>query len=407
MKLRTYTRAEHGVNIRSVDSDALQVIAELQGAGFSAYLVGGGVRDLLFGLRPKDFDVSTSARPEEVKRLFGKRCLLIGRRFRLAHLRFGHKIIEVSTFRSGDTTSTSLITHDNRWGNEEEDVLRRDFTINALFYDPAKEEILDYVGGVHDLHQRLLRTIGNPDARFRQDPVRMIRMLKFQARFGLNCEASSLEALSRCRHQILNSAHARVLEEILKMLESGKAQAFFQLLSEHRFIDLLLPCFEHFLAGPTKKTAYAYLRAVDAAHSAGEVLRRPVLLSALIFPILEQELQLLSQDRLSPLSMRDITHLTHTLLHAVSTSCFVHFPKRLLILSSMIMLNQFRMAPLQGPPKLHARFHSAEDFSLALEFLRVRCRLNTSLSDPLSAWEEVSARRHKETSRHEHRESLP
>ena len=172
----------------------------LQNAGHTAYLVGGSVRDLLLGLHPKDFDISTSAKPEEIKRLFQRHCLLIGRRFRLAHIRYENKIFEVSTFRAGDTTSSSLIVHDNQWGNEEEDVLRRDFTTNALFYDPSKETILDYVGGVEDTKRGLLKTVGDPEARFRQDPVRMIRMLKFQARFGFRCDDRALAAMKKVRH---------------------------------------------------------------------------------------------------------------------------------------------------------------------------------------------------------------
>lgn len=400
MHLRIYKRDEHQIDLATVDSDALEVIARLQQAGFAAYLVGGGVRDLLLNIRPKDFDVSTSARPEEIKHLFKKNCLLIGRRFRLAHIRFGNKIIEVSTFRAGDTSTAALITHDNRWGSEEEDVLRRDFTMNALFYDPAKEQILDYVGGVHDIHKRLLRTIGDPDARFRQDPVRMIRLLKFQARFQLNCEPASLHALQRCRHHILHSAQARVLEEILKMLESGKSQPFFRLLSEHGLLEILLPCFQHFFEGSTRKLASSYLHAADTLLASGHKVSRPSLLSALIFPVLEQELSILYSDRQFPISFKEITHLAHTLLHGISTSSFVHFPKKLLIVTSLIILNQFRLTPLQGPPKFHARFHSFEDFSLSFEFLRLRTIVDPSLSSIFHSWEELyqkKAESHKKT----------
>ena len=168
-----------------------------------------------------------------------------------------------STFRAGDTTSSSLIIHDNRWGNEEEDVLRRDFTMNALFYDPSKETILDYVGGVEDIKKGLLKTIGEPEARFRQDPVRMIRLLKFQARFGFRCDDKALAAVKKCRHEILKSAQARILEEIFKMLESSKAEPFFRLLTDYGFVDLLFPCFHHFFAGKTRDIASGYLRAVD------------------------------------------------------------------------------------------------------------------------------------------------
>lgn len=162
MRPSIYTRGQHAIEQDRIDEHALSAVLALQEAGHTTYLVGGSVRDLILGRKPKDFDISTSARPEEIKRLFQRHCLLIGRRFRLAHLRFGQKVLEVSTFRAGDNSSSSLIVHDNRWGSEEEDVQRRDFTMNALFYDPKKEIVLDYVGGVEDIKKGLLRTIGSP-----------------------------------------------------------------------------------------------------------------------------------------------------------------------------------------------------------------------------------------------------
>ncbi|HAB99553.1 MAG TPA: polynucleotide adenylyltransferase PcnB, partial [Parachlamydiales bacterium] len=165
MQPKIYTVDEHRILPEKIDSHAFYVIEKLRDAGHSAYLVGGGVRDLLLGQKPKDFDVSTSASPEEIKALF-RNAILIGRRFRLAHIRFGQKIIEVATFRSGDTEAPDLIVRDNVWGSEEEDVLRRDFTINGLFYNPREQTVIDYVQGYPDLEQRILRTIGQPDLRF-------------------------------------------------------------------------------------------------------------------------------------------------------------------------------------------------------------------------------------------------
>ena len=389
MQLKTYHRSEHPIDHSNVDQHALSTVMTLQQAGHTAYLVGGSVRDLLLGLHPKDFDISTSAKPEEIKKIFHRQCLLIGRRFRLAHIRFGTKIFEVSTFRAGDPTSSSLIVHDNRWGSEEEDVMRRDFTINALFYDPSKELILDYVNGVEDIKKGLLKTIGDPETRFRQDPVRMIRLLKFQARFGFRCDDNALVAMKRCRHDILKSAQARILEEILKMLESTKAAPFFRLLTDFGFVELLFPCFHHFFADPTNDIASRYLQAVDEMTSRlnHPKLDRASLLAAIVFPILEEELFLLSQDRQSSTSMKEIIHLTETLLHGISTSSFVHFPKRLLANVFLIIVNQFRMTPLQGPPRLHARFHSQEDFLLSLDLLRLRALVNPRLGPICDSWE--------------------
>ena len=194
MQPKTYTFEEHQISPDRIDPHALQVIDKLRQAGYKAYLVGGGVRDLLLNQRPKDFDVSTSAEPEEIRSLF-RNALLIGRRFRLAHIRFGKKVIEVATFRAGDPETAGLIIRDNVWGSEEEDVMRRDFTINGLFYNPENQTVIDYVGGFPDVEKRILRTIGQPEVRFIQDPVRMIRLLKFCARFDLEIDRPSHEAL--------------------------------------------------------------------------------------------------------------------------------------------------------------------------------------------------------------------
>ena len=192
---------QHGLRPELLSKAALQVITTLQEAGFAAYIVGGGVRDLLLGKHPKDFDVATDAHPEQVKPLF-KRCLLIGRRFRLAHVYFGQHIIEVATFRSNTVltsteestdvaeelrhhATTGMILRDNIYGTLEDDAWRRDFTINALYYDPTSGDIIDYVNGYQDLQQRSLRIIGDPAARYREDPVRMLRAIRFISKLNV------------------------------------------------------------------------------------------------------------------------------------------------------------------------------------------------------------------------------
>jgi poly(A) polymerase len=180
-----YPFETHRIPKEKIDADALFVLEKLRRAGHIAYLVGGGVRDLLLNKTPKDFDISTSADPDQIRRLF-RNAILIGKRFRLAHIRFGEKIFEVSTFRSGSNEADTLILRDNDWGTPEQDALRRDFTINGLFYDPHTETVIDYVGGYPDIEKRILRTIGQPFLRFKQDPVRMLRLLKFRARFGFD-----------------------------------------------------------------------------------------------------------------------------------------------------------------------------------------------------------------------------
>lgn len=259
-----YPKEEHGIELDSIDPKALYILEKLCHAKYTAYLVGGGVRDLLLKKKPKDFDIATSAKPEEIKKVFPN-ALLIGKRFRLAHVRFGKKVIEVSTFRAGNIENEDLIVEDNVWGSPEEDALRRDFTINGLFYESGKQVVIDYVGGYLDLQKKCLRAIGQPYLRFKQDPVRMIRCLKFEARYGFEVDEKARFALIDCKAEITKSSQARVLEELLRMLESGAAHAFFKLMTDHGLLQQLLSAITDFIEHPTGNEIYAYLQEVDAS----------------------------------------------------------------------------------------------------------------------------------------------
>ncbi len=227
---------------RDIDADALKVLYRLKNHGYVAYLVGGGVRDLLLGRTPKDFDIGTSAHPQQVKRLF-RNCFIVGRRFRLCHVRFGKKVVEVSTFRKqaepeeGDT----LIRRDNTFGTPEEDAFRRDFTVNALFYDIATFAVIDYVGGLEDLGQRVIRMIGDPGVRLREDPVRMVRAVALAERLHFTIDRDTLEAIRALRGEITKSSSARLLEEIYKILRQGESRATFERLHEVGLLAYLLP----------------------------------------------------------------------------------------------------------------------------------------------------------------------
>lgn len=236
----------------SIDPDADRVVRKLARHGYKAYLVGGCVRDLLVGRAPKDFDVATSATPNEIRATF-RNCRIIGRRFRLAHVFFGSKIIETSTFRANprdeDDRQDLLIRRDNVFGNETEDALRRDFTINGLFYDVEKEEVIDHVGGLRDLEARLVRTIGDPDIRFQEDPVRMLRALKFAARLDFSLETATYRSLMRWRGEISKCAPPRVLEEIYRLLRGGAARRSFELLVETGTLAVMSPHLAGLLQG--------------------------------------------------------------------------------------------------------------------------------------------------------------
>ncbi|HEU5057503.1 MAG TPA: polynucleotide adenylyltransferase PcnB [Kofleriaceae bacterium] len=239
-----------------IDPDADKVVRRLARHGFQAYLVGGCVRDLLLQRTPKDFDVATNATPKEIRQLF-RNCRIIGRRFRLAHIFFGPKIIETSTFRAnpreGDDASDSdelLIRRDNVFGTDTEDARRRDFTINGLFYDVEAERVIDHVGGLADLERRVVRTIGDPDIRFREDPVRMLRAVKFAARLDFTIEPVTLAALIRHRGEIAKCAQPRVLEELYRLLRGGAAHRSMALLIETGLASNLSPQLATLLGRP-------------------------------------------------------------------------------------------------------------------------------------------------------------
>ena len=372
MQPKIYCESDHHIDPSLIDSDALYVLHKLRQAGFIAYLVGGSVRDLLIKRRPKDFDISTDARPEQIKAVFQRQCLLIGRRFRLAHIRFGHKVIEVATFRSGENVS-DLITQDNVWGSEQEDVLRRDFTINGLFYDAATHSIIDYVDGWSDIQNHLLRIIGDPEMRFKQDPVRLIRLLKFQARYGFKIDPETAKCIASCLPEIKKSSPARVLEEILRMLESGYAQEFFRLMAHYHLLDLLFPALTKWLHSARGKKVFHYLACADQLyhHKGKNVLDRSALTACLLFPILEIELK-------NPPHIGDITLTAATLVKSLLIHPFTHFPRRITSQAVAILVSQYRITPLSK--KRHSReklFHSKE-FVHALAFFKLRAMVNES-----------------------------
>ena len=274
---------------RNIDADALKVLYRLKNHGYVAYLVGGGVRDLLLGRTPKDFDIGTSAHPQQVKRLF-RNCFIVGRRFRLCHVRFGNKVVEVSTFRKlaeadeGDT----LIRRDNTFGTPEEDAFRRDFTVNALFYDIATFSVIDYVGGLEDLERRVIETIGDPAVRFREDPVRMLRAVALAERLGFTIDRDTTEAIRALRGEIVKSSGARMIEEFYKILRQGAARPTFERLHELGLLAYLLPEADK-AVGQRNVAFLESLERLDAHRRAGLVpfdgLSNAILLGTMLVPL--------------------------------------------------------------------------------------------------------------------------
>jgi poly(A) polymerase len=256
-------RSKHGLPREAISHGALKVCDVLQDAGFAAYVVGGAVRDLLLGIEPKDFDVATDARPEEIKPLF-RRALIIGRRFRLVHVMVGRETVETSTFRAAgnDTTDAAAgearrlhdehgrVLRDNVFGTMAEDARRRDFTVNALYFDPASEMIVDYHGGLADLKKRVLRVIGDPAMRYREDPVRMLRAVRLAAKLGLTIDPATRAPIRRLAPLMERVPPARLFDEMLKLLLSGHASACLRQLRDEGLHHGVLPLLDVILEQP-------------------------------------------------------------------------------------------------------------------------------------------------------------
>jgi poly(A) polymerase len=343
-------RAEHAISRQQIDPDALKVLYRLRQNNFVAYLVGGSVRDLLLGRRPKDFDIGTNAHPYQVKRLF-KNCWIIGRRFRLAHVRFGAKTIEVATFRRQLTAAElaapeethegiplehaghhaghhdRMLHRDNTFGTPEEDAFRRDFTVNALFYDIADFSIIDFTGGLRDLDARVIRCIGDPTERFQEDPVRMIRAVSMASRLDFSIDPPIDAAIATHRGELARSAPARLMEEIYKLLRAGSAEQAFRMLAERRLLEPIAPELQR-RAGERLWRSLADLDTHRRQFAdTPEVLTNAVLLGTLLVPlgydfrpppvVLDEDGRPKKEPALSlgllPLARRDVERLRHIL----------------------------------------------------------------------------------------------
>ncbi len=249
---RLIPEAEHGINPRDISSASVRVIEQLQKTGYQAFLVGGGVRDLMLGMHPKDFDVATNATPEQVKQVI-RSARIIGRRFRLVHVQFGRETVEVATFRAhhnsdddrdqhaAQTDASGMITRDNLWGSIEQDAERRDFSVNALYYDPTTRVVHDFCGGAEDLSAHRLRLIGIPEHRYREDPVRILRAIRFSAKLGFTMDAATAAPIRSLAPMLAQISPHRLSDEVHKLLGCGHARNVLQLLQEYHLLELLFP----------------------------------------------------------------------------------------------------------------------------------------------------------------------
>ncbi|MBS0228718.1 MAG: polynucleotide adenylyltransferase PcnB [Proteobacteria bacterium] len=394
--LRVIPRDVHGISRKQMSRSALKVLYHLREAGFSAYLVGGAVRDLLVGRAPKDFDIATDATPEQVKSIF-RNCRLIGRRFRLAHVVFGREIIEVATFRASSVNDdeeegrqvldSGRLVRDNVYGSIEEDAVRRDFTANALYYSIADFGVHDYVGGFDDVQARTLRLIGEPEARYREDPVRMLRAARLAAKLDFSIEPATAAPIPRLASLLADAAPARLFEEAMKLFLAGHARASFEQLEALGLLPELLPETAQALAsnksGALRRMLLQGLRNTDARVAAGEPVSPAFLFAVLLWPAYCRALAQLQAQGIQAVEAQRRAADRVTLKQVARTA----LPRRFSLPMQEIWLLQPRFALRQR--KRVSRLLSHPRFRAAFDFLELRLTASTSHAEDVAYWRDA------------------
>lgn len=381
----------HPIIQANISKNALLVCKKLQQAGYEAYIVGGSVRDLLLGKNPKDFDVSTSATPQDVKQVF-RNARIIGRRFKLVHVIFNREIIEVATFRGNQTEDNSddlhktndrgMIVRDNIYGTQEEDTWRRDFSVNALYYDPITDRLLDITNGVNDLEARILRMIGEPELRYQEDPVRMLRALRFAAKLDFKIEDKTASPIKKQAALITHISSSRLFDEMTKLFACGSAKQAFALLGEYGFLPLFFPSYSRVSQGNAKAEDFLNhaLENTDARIHANKTTTPAFLFAVLLwYPLLQRIEELKQQERMPPL-----VAIEHAMNDILLEQCrIIAIPKRLTSVMREIWLLQYRLGKRFGQRAFQLREHPR--FRAAYDFLVLRARVGDE-EENLAEW---------------------
>ncbi len=385
-------RSAHHVSRASISPNALKVLYRLKDAGYQAHLVGGGVRDLLLGREPKDFDVATDAHPEKVRELF-RNCRLIGRRFRLAHVIFGREIIEVATFRAFQEAghdnavqhvdADGRIVRDNAYGTIEEDAFRRDFTVNALYYNIADFSIIDYTGGVKDIEAGRLRLIGDPETRYREDPVRMLRAVRFATKLGFRLEPRTEALVTRLAPLLADIPPARLFDEMLKLFMGGAALANFEMLRHYNLFGQMFPLTERSLAHeenhfPLTLVSHGMAN-TDARIEEGKPVTPAFLFAILLWePVRELAAQLQAEGQHPAQAMQ---HASAEII--AKQAAIMATPRRFSLPMREIWMLQLRLEHKGGRRSQRVLAHPR--FRAAYDFLLLRCR-SGEVSGEIGAW---------------------
>jgi poly(A) polymerase len=390
---RVIPREQHCISRKQISPNALRVLYRLHEAGFAAYLVGGAVRDLLLGGAPKDFDVATDATPEQVKHLF-RNCRLIGRRFRLAHVVYGQEIIEVATFRANIDDGSGAremdngrLVRDNVYGSVEDDAVRRDFTANALYYAIADFSVRDFVGGYEDVQARLLRLIGDPEERYREDPVRMLRAVRLAAKLGFDIEPASAEPIGRLSGLLNEASSARLFDESLKMFLAGHGERSFLELERRGLLSALLPDTAIALLADTSGLCRTMLlRALantDARVNADKSVTPAYLFAALLWPAYALELQKLLGEG-HDLAMAEQRAADRVTLRQMER---IALPRRFSVPMHEIWWLQSRFGQRQRKRVMRLLAHPR--FRAAFDFLELRAGVVPELAEEFAWWREA------------------
>jgi poly(A) polymerase len=397
---RVVPRSEHPISRKEINPNALKVLYRLHNAGYKAYMVGGSVRDLMLGRRPKDFDVGTDAKPNEIRRLFSN-SRIIGRRFRLVHVYYHDgSTVEVSTFRREPDPEEQrgapgelLITSDNTYGTPRQDAFRRDFTINALFYSIADFSVIDYTGGIEDLERRLIRAIGDPEVRFREDPVRMLRACEFAGRLGFGIEGRTQEAIHAHRKELDKASPARVTEEIAQLLRCGHAGAAMQWMLELGLLEVMLPeAYAMLAAGQRGMGDFGQiLPVIDRMVAQGRDLPDTGLLAALLLPkvmVRRDDIEGLNQK---PMSRSSIEVMVQEEVEPFLSRFTVSNVKSQQVTQSLIGFQRLCEPGWKFPERV--RFTRKPYFDNALLLFEILAEATGEGSEALAEWQAAARRR--------------
>lgn len=390
-KANIITAEDAGISNNDISKKALQVVQGLQDAGYQAYLVGGCVRDLLLKMKPKDFDVATNATPEQIKQTFKRNARIIGRRFKLVHVRFGYEVIEVATFRADASDRDKVgnnemsegdqgqLLRDNVYGTIEEDVVRRDFRVNALYYDSVNGEILDFMGGIDDIRAGKLVSIGEPKHRFTEDPVRMLRVIRFAAKLGFEMEPEALEMIQQEGNLLAHVSSARLFEEVLKLFHGGAAYNTYLLLRKYGLFKYLFPFTDQMVIEGVDGLPERALQNTDKRIGEGKPVIPAFLFACMLWDPVRADAQIL---------MDDGANETHAWRVAMNDGLrdqnqYVAVPKRLAEIILDIWNIHFRL--IKRNPRMVKASLSNRRFRAAYDFLLLRTMLH-EVDEEISEW---------------------